>query len=78
MTATATQSAPAAADAPGKGMCLPCPRCGEAEASISLCLADAETFTCGECGTEFTATDLRDIMARWQKVLAWVDAMPSA
>lgn len=57
------------------GITLPCPMCGEAEASMDLGLA-TKTFACNECGTSFEADDLRASIARWQKVLAWVDAMP--
>jgi transcription elongation factor Elf1 len=54
---------------------LPCPKCGEAEASMSLNLADG-TFTCQECECEVTAEEVRGIIAKWRKVLAWVDAAP--
>lgn len=59
------------------GITLPCPMCGEAEASIGLDLS-TKTFGCCECGTDFELEDLRAILARWAKVLAWVDAMPGA
>lgn len=58
------------------GLTLPCPRCGELNASPILHLSDGSTFSCQECEGEFTADALRDIIRRWAKVLAWVDAMP--
>ena len=59
------------------GITLPCPMCAEPEASMSLRLAD-KTFECHECSGEVQADDLRSLLARWAKVLAWVDAMPGA
>jgi predicted nucleic acid binding AN1-type Zn finger protein len=58
------------------GLLLPCPKCGNTEASIKLCLFDGGTFCCLECDDEFTAEDVRDFIAKWRKVLAWVDAAP--
>jgi uncharacterized protein (DUF983 family) len=57
-----------------RGFVLPCPKCGNAESCISLHLDDCETFTCRECDEEFTADDVRDLIAKWGKVLAWIDA----
>jgi len=59
------------------GICLPCPCCGCSEATITLCLADATTLTCQDCGGEFTTGDVRSLIRKWSKVLSWVDAMPS-
>jgi hypothetical protein len=57
-----------------RGIMLPCPRCGEAEANIMLHLGD-QTLQCCECEEEFDADELRGIMARWVKVLAWMEQM---
>jgi transcription elongation factor Elf1 len=59
------------------GLSLPCPCCGCSEATITLCLADATTLTCQDCGGEFTTDDVRSLIRKWAKVLKWVDAMPS-
>jgi hypothetical protein len=59
------------------GTILPCIFCGEPEASINLCLSDA-SFTCRECDAEFTADDVRERFAKWQKLLAWVEQMPQS
>lgn len=58
-----------------RGTQLPCPCCGERSANIDLHLADA-TFGCTECGADFTADDVRHLIARWARVLAWLDALP--
>jgi transposase-like protein len=58
-----------------KGIQLPCPCCGEASANIDLHLADA-SFSCTECGTDFTREDIDNLIRRWTKLLKWVDAMP--
>jgi transcription elongation factor Elf1 len=60
---------------PVRGTTLPCPYCGEAEAAIDLHLAEG-TFTCTECSTDFTAEEVRSLLARWQGVLNWVYQMP--
>ena len=59
-----------------KGLQLPCPRCGAADANISVALNDPDTFTCHECDAEFSRGDIEAIMARWVKVLGWIDTMP--
>jgi transcription elongation factor Elf1 len=69
--------APETTPTPKRGFLLPCPCCGEEAAGISLNLGDGETFTCGECETEFTTEHIRDFIAKWTKILAWVDAMPT-
>lgn len=63
-----------------RGLTLPCPCCHEAGACITLHLAEVDRFTCLECEEEFTTDDVREMIdrvKRWEKVLAWVDAMPS-
>ena len=60
-----------------RGILLPCPRCGELEATISLNLADGDTLTCSECDTEFGREDIRALVTRWAPVLSWLDGMPA-
>jgi len=76
---TATQSAtPAPAPTP-KGCTLPCPRCGEAGASITLDLDNlhgVEALSCRECDASFGVDEIRDIIARWTPILAWMDSFP--
>lgn len=60
---------------------LPCPRCGEAEASIALHLGsldatNGDNFTCEHCSADFSIDDVRQLMARWAPVLAWVEIHP--
>jgi hypothetical protein len=54
---------------------LPCPYCGEDEATMTVSLADGG-LSCCECEVEFTAADLRAIFARWAPVLQWLDLLP--
>jgi uncharacterized protein (DUF983 family) len=61
-----------------RGILLPCPHCGESEATITLNLSDMETMTCQECDAEFTTDDVRNIIAKWTPVLKWLDAAPTA
>lgn len=56
--------------------CLTCPLCGQ-DCGISLNLEDLETCTCPECSEEFTLDTVRDVIARWQRVLAWVEMCPA-
>ena len=58
---------------------LPCPKCG-AEATVSIDLDNltaADVCKCNECDEEFGLADVRAWMARWQKVLAWIDLAPA-
>jgi hypothetical protein len=53
---------------------LPCPLCGEAQATVHLDLTDCESFHCCDCDSDFDAASVRSFIDRWQKVLAWVSA----
>jgi len=64
-------------EAPEKGLTLPCPKCGEAEASIALNLDDLDTCHCLACDEEFTLGEIRDLIAKWQRVLRWVELFPA-
>jgi hypothetical protein len=59
-----------------RGLLLPCPLCGEAEATVQLNLADLDTCTCLECDAEFSLDELAGRLARWQALLAWRDLAP--
>lgn len=73
--ATQTNS-PTETAAPARGFGqLPCPLCG-ADATVRLDLDDLATFNCCECSEDFTADDLRAIIAQWQRVLNWLDTAP--
>ncbi len=52
---------------------LPCPRCGEAEATIVLDLADLDRCVCAECEAEFTVDEVRAIINRWSGVIRWIE-----
>lgn len=60
---------------------LPCPCCGNAEAGINVrlhCIAEPdEQFECAECEECFGANQIHDFIAKWTKILAWVDAAPT-
>jgi len=60
-----------------KGLLLPCPLCGEQQATIELHLSDLDTCHCLECDNEFTLADVRKLIASWQAVLCWIDSAPS-
>ena len=77
-TATETTTAPTTL-ARGFGN-LPCPKCGE-EACVTLRLDSFEeddACKCCSCEAEFPLADIRDLMAKWGKVLAWLDMAPLA
>jgi len=61
-----------------RGATLPCPCCGEANATITLNLADGESLACQDCSADFSTADVRNFIAKWAPMLAWVDAMPTA
>lgn len=80
MNATTTQ--PAAPDAASRNILLPCPRCGEESATILLNLSvlgeqDDDHFTCRDCDGVFSAREMRAIVGKWARVLAWVDQAPA-
>jgi hypothetical protein len=56
---------------------LPCPLCGEQQARISLDLADF-ALHCADCDSHFLAEEVRAFIARWQRVLSWIDSAPAA
>jgi hypothetical protein len=59
-----------------RGLKLPCPCCGEREATITLDLADF-SCTCEACGDTFSAeTACRKIgeaLARWEAMVEWMN-----
>jgi hypothetical protein len=56
---------------------LPCPKCGQ-DTNIKMYLDDLHTFACPECDDEFTADDVRQFLAKWSRVLSWLDSAPAA
>lgn len=70
----------AAETKPDRSVTLPCPRCSEAEAGMAVRLnllgEDDDTFQCLECDAEFGVKELDEIMAKWNKVTAWVKTFP--
>ena len=59
------------------GVSLPCPRCGEAQATMMLDMSSKE-FTCQECNEVFHVDEMRDVVARWTRIIGWVDLMPGS
>jgi hypothetical protein len=55
---------------------LVCIKCGDDSNTVRVSLADTSEFVC-DCGAEFTAEDVRQFLAAWQKVLAWIDLAPA-
>jgi hypothetical protein len=80
--ATTTQPTTPAPTPPATGRgfgFLPCPKCGEAEVSIALIITDLtadDACKCCECDAEFSLDDVRQFIARWGRVLAWIDQAP--
>ena len=60
-----------------RGLQLPCPKCGEPDANVMLSLADVSSFHCVECDEDFDRADVEAFIARWSKLLAWVDTFPA-
>jgi hypothetical protein len=64
--------APTTSPAPKGFGPLRCLLCG-AEGGISLHLTDLQSVHCHECSDEFSVATLRDHVARWSRVVAWID-----
>lgn len=78
MSATTNGSLANGTTAAGRGFgALPCPKCGEDGACITLDLSDLETCHCPECDGDFGLGDVRDLISKWSAVLKWVDAAPA-
>jgi hypothetical protein len=65
----------ATATATTRGFAVRCLLCAE-EDTVRVDVHDVHTFHCGQCENEFTADDVRAEMARWTKLLAWLDTTP--
>jgi uncharacterized protein (DUF983 family) len=52
-----------------------CPRCME-EGGITMDAADVHAFHCRECDEDIEADAVRDLIAGWTKLLAWLDTAP--
>ena len=76
---TQTVPAPTCVRPSPAGIVLPCPMCGDVKARIALRLArlgDGDEIRCEECDAEFGLAEIRDLIEKWSKVIAWVDAIP--
>lgn len=71
----AAAMAPAAPVARGFGY-LPCLYCGE-EGCITVDLVDLDQFRCCECDREFSRAEVEETIAKWARVLAWIDTAPA-
>lgn len=56
---------------------LRCPLCGTADETQCLDLDDLQTLHCAGCGEDYTLDDVRELIAAWQRLLAWIDAAPA-
>jgi hypothetical protein len=44
---------------------------------VRLDVHDVHTFHCTSCDAEFTADDVRAELARWTKLLTWLETAPA-
>ena len=63
-------------EATNVGILLPCPMCGERESSIRVHMEDG-TFSCAACGRDFDQEDIETLIAKWSRVLSWMESMLS-
>jgi uncharacterized protein (DUF983 family) len=59
-----------------KGFAHRCPWCGEQD-SLRVDLGDVSQMTCCMCDEGVTADDLKQVVAQYTKLLAWLDAAPA-
>jgi hypothetical protein len=74
MTMTATKTLPCVQ--------LPCPRCAEPSANISLQMwtledQDGENFVCAECNETFSLNTIRELVRCWGPMVAWLEQIPT-
>jgi hypothetical protein len=70
--------APGEAPAVKRGVLLPCPCCGQEEATITVSLADGDTLYCEDCSTSFSLDLVRGFVAKWSRMVAYIESMPGA
>ena len=86
MSQTATQT-PASVKPAGfvpANLPMPCPVCGERQATFTLslnALDGEEALQCCECEANFSLLEMRErvaeMAARWTPALDWIDAAPA-
>lgn len=54
---------------------VPCPNCG-ASGAVKVDLNDLDQFQCGDCDQDFERSEIDNLIAKWTKALAWIDAAP--
>jgi hypothetical protein len=59
------------------GFAVRCIHCADQD-TVRVDVHDLNNFTCSSCDAEFTADDVRTELARWAKLLAWLDTAPDA
>lgn len=59
-----------------RGFAVACPDCGE-KGTLRVDLNDTSSLSCWSCETEFTTEYVRDLLATWTNVLAWLESAPS-
>jgi uncharacterized protein (DUF983 family) len=59
-----------------RGLTLPCPRCGQAEATFAVRLTDPSEVTCEDCEEDIAVDELRDLIRKWQPICVWLHTFP--
>lgn len=59
-----------------KGFSHRCPHCGEPN-GLRLHLDDISLLTCQHCDSEISTSDIKSIIAEWERLLAWVATAPT-
>lgn len=61
---------------------LPCPMCGQLDASIAVQLEElsedgtGDEFFCRSCEGSFSRQYIHLFLARWPAIIAWVESVP--
>jgi uncharacterized protein (DUF983 family) len=58
-----------------QGFRVRCPGCGDTD-SLRVALNDVHRIACTNCEEEITPASVRQLIAEWQQVLAWLDTAP--
>ena len=56
-------------------LCITCIKCGNADGGVTIAIGIGHLL-CTACNESYTASDVRDVIAKWNRILPWIEAHP--